>query len=169
MDLKQIEKLMQAMEESRIKRLALKKEGFEIEIERECQGGQVGQYTPPPTPLPAYFQPHPTHPSHPPMDMKHKSPHGEQHSHTEAKEKVQTGIFVTSPMVGTYYASPSPDDAPFIKVGDTVSEGTVVCIIEAMKVMNEVKAGCNGKIAEVLLHSGDPVEFGTRIFRIEPA
>ncbi len=167
MDLKQIEKLMEAMEKSRIKRLALKKEGFEIEIERECQGYQLDQHAPS-GPLPAYFQPHSVYPTHPPIDAKHKVPHIEHPAPVEAKEKVQTGVFVTSPMVGTFYASPSPDDPPFVKVGDVVSEGTIVCIIEAMKVMNEVKAGINGKIAEVLLRSGDPVEFGTRMFRIDP-
>ena len=166
MDLKQIEKLMEAMEKSRIKRLALKKEGFEIEIERECpshpdQHSSSGS-------LPAYFQPHSAHPTHLPLETKHKIPHAEHHASVETKEKLQTGVFVTSPMVGTFYASPSPDDPPFVKVGDAVSEGTVVSIIEAMKVMNEVKAGVSGKIAEVLLRSGDPVEFGTRMFRIDP-
>ena len=164
MDLKQIEKLMEAMEKSRIKRLALKKEGFEIEIERECQAPPDSYSTS--GPLPAYFQPHP---AHPPIDTKHKIPHVEHHAPMEAKEKTQAGVFVTSPMVGTFYASPSPDDPVFVKVGDTVSEGSVVCIIKAMKVMNEVKAGVNGKIAELLLRNGDPVEFGTRMFRIDPA
>ncbi len=69
-------------------------------------------------------------------------------------------------MVGTFYSSPSPDDPSFVKVGDSVSEGSVVCIIEAMKVMNEVKAGCAGVIAEILLKNGEPVEFGTRMFRV---
>ncbi|MDE3055374.1 MAG: acetyl-CoA carboxylase biotin carboxyl carrier protein [Verrucomicrobiota bacterium] len=76
------------------------------------------------------------------------------------------GTFITSPMVGTFYASPSPDKPPFVKVGDAVDGGTVVCIVEAMKVMNEVKAGMSGKVVEVLVHNGQPVEFGTRLFRI---
>ena len=77
------------------------------------------------------------------------------------------GNFVESPMVGTFYASPSPDASSFVQVGDTVSENTVVCIVEAMKVMNEVKAGTSGIVKEVLVESGHPVEFGTRLFRIE--
>ncbi|MGE3715728.1 MAG: acetyl-CoA carboxylase biotin carboxyl carrier protein subunit, partial [Simkaniaceae bacterium] len=72
----------------------------------------------------------------------------------------------TSPMVGTFYASPSPDDEALVKVGDTVTEDTVVCIIEAMKVMNEVKAGKKGTVAEVFIESAHPVEFGTKLFRI---
>lgn len=157
---------MAAMEESRIKRLVLKKEGFEIEIERECPDHYQGHYIDQSSGLaPTYLPPHPTHP---PIDTRHKSL-VEQQSPAEAKEKAKTGVFVTSPMVGTLYTAPSPDDPPFIKVGDAVNENTVVCIIEAMKVMNEVKAGVKGTVVEVLMRSGDPVEFGTRIFRIDPA
>jgi acetyl-CoA carboxylase biotin carboxyl carrier protein len=78
------------------------------------------------------------------------------------------GIYVTSPMVGTFYSAPSPDDAPFVKVGDKIEKYTVVCVIEAMKVMNEVKAGVSGTIVEVLAENGHPVEFGTKLFKINP-
>jgi acetyl-CoA carboxylase biotin carboxyl carrier protein len=81
------------------------------------------------------------------------------------KEEVPS-LHVTSPMVGTFYSSPSPDDPPFVKVGDKIEKNTVVCIIEAMKVMNEVKAGVSGTVAEVLIESGHPVEFGTKLFRV---
>jgi len=76
------------------------------------------------------------------------------------------GVYVTSPMVGTFYASPSPDDPHFVKVGDKIDKQTVVCIIEAMKVMNEVKAGVSGTVAEILVENGHPVEFGTKLFRV---
>jgi acetyl-CoA carboxylase biotin carboxyl carrier protein len=69
-------------------------------------------------------------------------------------------------MVGTFYTSPSPDDPAFIKVGDRIDKNSVVCIIEAMKVMNEIKANVAGTIAEVLVESGQPVEFGTKLFRV---
>ena len=72
-----------------------------------------------------------------------------------------------SPMVGTFYSSPSPDDPPFVNVGDEVKKDTVVCIIEAMKVMNEVKAGKSGKIKKVFVDNAHPVEFGTQLFLIE--
>lgn len=81
------------------------------------------------------------------------------------KEEVP-GTYITSPMVGTFYASPSPDDPSFIKVGDKVEKNTVVCIIEAMKVMNEVKAGTSGTVLELLVESGHPVEFGTKLFKV---
>jgi acetyl-CoA carboxylase biotin carboxyl carrier protein len=76
------------------------------------------------------------------------------------------GQFVTSPIVGTFYTSSSPEAPAFIKVGDKVSEETIICIVEAMKVMNEVKAGLCGTVVEVLLKNGDPVEFGTKIVKI---
>ncbi len=69
-------------------------------------------------------------------------------------------------MVGTFYTSPSPGDPPFVKVGDKVEAGDVVCIVEAMKVMNEVKAGQAGVIKSVLIESGHPVEYGTKMFAL---
>lgn len=76
--------------------------------------------------------------------------------------------FITSPMVGTFYTSPNPDAAPFVKVGDRVGPDSTVCIIEAMKVFNEIQAECSGRIVAVLLENGAPVEFGQKLFRIEP-
>lgn len=75
-------------------------------------------------------------------------------------------VYVTSPMVGTFYETPSPDDPAFVRVGDKIEKQTIVCIIEAMKVMNEVKAGVSGIVAEILVENGHPVEFGTKLFRI---
>lgn len=74
---------------------------------------------------------------------------------------------ITSPMVGTFYAAPSPEVAPFVTVGQEVNEDTVVCIIEAMKVMNEIKAECRGVIAEVVAENGKPVQFGEVLFRLK--
>jgi acetyl-CoA carboxylase biotin carboxyl carrier protein len=75
---------------------------------------------------------------------------------------------IKSPTVGTFYSSPNPESPPFVKVGDTVGPETVICIIEAMKVFNEVPAECHGKIAEILVQNGDSVEFGQALFRVEP-
>ncbi|QDS99868.1 acetyl-CoA carboxylase biotin carboxyl carrier protein [Adhaeretor mobilis] len=75
--------------------------------------------------------------------------------------------YITSPMVGTFYATANPDSPPFVKVGDQVGGDTVVCIIEAMKVFNEIAAECSGKIAAVLVENGDPVEFGQKLFQVE--
>ena len=77
------------------------------------------------------------------------------------------GNFVVSPMVGTYYEAAGTGKMPFVKVGDAVEMDTVVCVIEAMKVMNEVKAGCRGIVKEVLVENGHPVEYGAKLFRVE--
>lgn len=77
--------------------------------------------------------------------------------------------YITSPFVGTFYASPGPDKPPFVKVGDLVKAGQTVCIVEAMKLMNEIEAECDGIIEEVLAQNGKPVEFGMRLFRYRKA
>jgi acetyl-CoA carboxylase biotin carboxyl carrier protein len=77
------------------------------------------------------------------------------------------GQFITSPMVGTFYLSSSPDSPPFVKVGDQVGPDSVVCIVEAMKVFNEIPAECSGKIVAVLVENGAPVEYGHKLFRVE--
>lgn len=87
-------------------------------------------------------------------------------AHKGHRKNEPEGKFVTSPMVGTFYASSGPDMSPFVKVGDQVNEGTVVCIVEAMKVMNEVKAGMSGVIVEILVDNSQPIEFGSKLFRI---
>ncbi len=78
-----------------------------------------------------------------------------------------SGKMIKSPIVGTFYASSSPDAAPFVNVGDQVGPDTTVCIVEAMKVFNEVPAECSGKIVAVLAESGDAVEFGQPLFKVE--
>ena len=75
---------------------------------------------------------------------------------------------IKSPMIGTYYASPSPDTPPFVKVGDHVGPTTTVCIIEAMKVFNEIPAETSGQVVAVLLENGEPVEFGQPLFKVDP-
>jgi acetyl-CoA carboxylase biotin carboxyl carrier protein len=83
-------------------------------------------------------------------------------------EAPPAGTPFPSPMVGTFYRSASPDSDPFVEVGQSVGEETVLCIIEAMKVMNEIKAETTGKVVEVLVENGEPVEFGQPLFLIGP-
>ncbi|MFN0134078.1 MAG: acetyl-CoA carboxylase biotin carboxyl carrier protein [Phycisphaerales bacterium] len=78
-------------------------------------------------------------------------------------------VAIESPMVGTFYSSPNPDSPPFLSVGSAVSAETVVCLIEAMKVFNEIKAEVTGTVERVLVNSGDAVEFGQRLFLVRPA
>jgi len=77
-------------------------------------------------------------------------------------------IAIESPMVGTFYAAPNPDAGPFVKVGSSVTADGVVCMIEAMKVFNEVKAGKTGKVERILVKNGDAVEFGQKLFLVKP-
>jgi acetyl-CoA carboxylase biotin carboxyl carrier protein len=76
--------------------------------------------------------------------------------------------FIRSPMVGTFYSSANPDSPPFVKVGDHVGADTTVCIVEAMKVFNEIPAECAGRIAAVMAKNGDAIEFNQPLFRVEP-
>ena len=84
-----------------------------------------------------------------------------------AKEEVKRGKPLTSPMVGTFYKSPSPDAKPFVEVGQSVKQGDVVCIVEAMKLMNEIESEFSGTITEICVENGQPVEFGQVLMYIE--
>lgn len=168
MELKQIKELMAAMGRTGTKRLIIKKENFELTLEREDQPGV--RYTD------ANFefadetlkQTAPWTRTEQALSRGAEMPAGRIGSAVTAESPKEgpNSSYVTSPMVGTFYTSPSPEDPPFIKVGDKVDKNTVVCIIEAMKVMNEIKANAAGVVAEVLLETGQPVEFGSKLFRI---
>jgi acetyl-CoA carboxylase biotin carboxyl carrier protein len=170
LELKHIKELMAAMGRTGTKRLRLKKEDFELVLERE----ENGQWRVPEGAFEQsdeYFK-QISVPNRMDRALSRgtEMPAGPAASPilppAEIAKEPLNGTFVTSPMVGTFYISPSPDDPAFIKVGDKVDKNTVVCIIEAMKVMNEIKAGVSGVVAEVLLETGQPVEFGTKLFRI---
>lgn len=174
MDNKQIKELMTAMERSGITKLILKeKGGVELHLERQDERRPHGSEAPsvhhalPPAPhqMPhypvGYHHPHLPHES----SRSLSAPSIEENKEGTA---AAAGLFIKSPMVGTFYNSPSPEDPPFVKVGDRIEPDTVVCIIEAMKVMNEVKAGVSGTVAELLVKGSQPVEFGTKLLRIVP-
>ena len=78
------------------------------------------------------------------------------------------GVLIKSPMIGTFYAKPKPDSAPFVSVGSIVNNDTVVCIIEAMKVFNDIPAECSGEIVEILVQDGEAVDFDKPLFRVKP-
>jgi acetyl-CoA carboxylase biotin carboxyl carrier protein len=165
MEYKQIKELISTLEKSNLKKIHIKdKGGFELHLEKQEESH--------PAAVPASSIPHPHLFHH--KEVEHPrflSPAAPQHkAHEEApaaKKEEKPGKYISSPMVGTFYSAPSPDDPPFIKVGDRIEENSIVCIIEAMKVMNEVKAGMSGTVIEILAENGHPVEFGTKIFRIE--
>ena len=82
---------------------------------------------------------------------------------------VSPGVGIESPMVGTFYSAPSPEQPAFAKVGDKVAKGQTLCIIEAMKLMNEIEAEVGGTVLEILVENGQPVQFGQVLFKIDPA
>jgi acetyl-CoA carboxylase biotin carboxyl carrier protein len=85
-----------------------------------------------------------------------------------AEQSTEEGVEIVSPMVGTFYPSPDPNSPSFVDIGDEVTDDSTVCIVEAMKIFNEIKAQCNGTIIKVLVSSGDPVEFGQPLFLVKP-
>ena len=93
-------------------------------------------------------------------------PEEESQSEEEVNQEPEEGNFITSPMVGTFYASASPGSKPFINVGDLVAEGDVVCIVEAMKMMNEIKSEFSGKVVSIKVENSEPVEYGQALFEI---
>ena len=88
-------------------------------------------------------------------------------SDSAVESKENKGTPIVSPMVGTFYKAPSPEDEPFVKVGQTIKKGDKVCIIEAMKLMNEIETEIEGKIVEICVQDGDPVEFGQVLMYVE--
>jgi acetyl-CoA carboxylase biotin carboxyl carrier protein len=155
-DLEQIEKIMAKLEASKLRKLVIKKGDFELQLEKE---GEVQIVSAHPQPKMVMAE------NASESSFQHEIPHKGERG---GGRKIEAdGKYVTSPMVGTYYATPSPDAPAFAKVGDRVDENTIVCIIEAMKVMNEVKAGTSGTIVEILVDNAQPVEFGTKLFRIK--
>ncbi len=103
--------------------------------------------------------------SHPNIPVSHNTPVSSV-SH-DVNLPVNEGRYITSPLVGIFYQRPSPSSDKYVTLHQKINEDTVVCIIEAMKVMNEIKSGLSGKIVEVLVEDGESVEFGTRLFRVE--
>jgi acetyl-CoA carboxylase biotin carboxyl carrier protein len=150
MDIEQVKELMDHLEASKLRKLVFKKGDFELQLEKESVN--------PPAPRPRMVAAETESAFQSELALK-----GERGGTSRLDAP---GVYVTSPMVGTHYSSPGPDQPAFVKVGDKVDENTVVCIVEAMKVMNEVKAGMSGTVAEILADNAQSVEFGTRLLRI---
>jgi acetyl-CoA carboxylase biotin carboxyl carrier protein len=167
-ELKQIKELMAAMGRTGTKRITLKKENFELVIEREEHAS--GRFVESQLEFSEENYKQPSIWSRTDQALSHGSemPARPVTSPitTEAPKEDINSVYISSPMVGTFYTAPSPGDPPFVKVGDRVDKNSVVCIIEAMKVMNEIKANVAGTVAEILVETGHPVEFGTKLFRI---
>jgi acetyl-CoA carboxylase biotin carboxyl carrier protein len=144
-----VKRLIKVVKEEEISGLAVEEKGVKYEVKREVGGVaySVGKSAAASTEAP---KPHP---------------------HVEAKQEAEDDglIAITSPMVGTFYRSPSPEAPPFVQMGDEVDNGKVVCIIEAMKLFNEIEAEVRGKIVKILVENGKPVEYGQKLMLIKKA
>jgi acetyl-CoA carboxylase biotin carboxyl carrier protein len=155
MDLKDLKKIVELVSEHNLSELSIEQKGMKLSIKK---GG----------PAPMMVQ------AQSPMMM---APPAHSHSHAAASSSAAAAPVqedaglesIVSPMVGTFYRSPSPEAEMFVKVGDTVGPDTVVCIIEAMKVMNEIKADKAGVIRKICVENADSVEYGQVLFKIESA
>jgi acetyl-CoA carboxylase biotin carboxyl carrier protein len=152
-DIKEIRTLIDLMKKNGVAVFKMEREGFKITLKTAeatvshsiVASQPVVAYAEPPAALPAAPAAAPSAP----------------------KVVESGGIEIKSPMVGTFYSSPSPDAPPFVSVGQEVTPDTVVCIIEAMKVMNEVKAEVAGTVTEICAENGKPVQFGQAMFRLK--
>jgi acetyl-CoA carboxylase biotin carboxyl carrier protein len=161
LDLKQIKHIIELMKRSELTEFAVEEEGFKLKIRRGLNG------------LPIVSASRGSNPPLPPSEAGSAAPA------TSASAPPQTGIrettpqdepgvtFVKSPMVGTFYRAASPESKSFADLGSKVVENTLVCIIEAMKIMNEIQAEAKGTVVEVLVENGQPVEYGQRLFKLK--
>ena len=167
MDLKEIKLVIDMMTKNGLSEFELEKGDFKLRVKR----GPGGEWSTSATPVAA---PQVVH-HHAPVAAFAPSPLAAAAAPVAAVAAVAVPTVATSthpqivsPMVGTFYLSPSPDSPPYVSVGQEVQEDTVVCIIEAMKVMNEIKAETRGVILEILAQNGKPVEFGKPLFAVRP-
>lgn len=164
-----IQKLIDLVEKSNINELEVTRWGTKVRIVKNVSLVQVEPkvvHSPAPAVVPetkVTLPPHaPTHIVAPSVTKPVESPAAKE-------EKLPANVIkIQAPMVGTFYRSPAPDADSYVKVGDQITPGQVLCIIEAMKLMNEIEAECSGRIKEILVENGKPVEFNQVLFIVEP-
>jgi acetyl-CoA carboxylase biotin carboxyl carrier protein len=152
MDIRKVKKLIEMLENSSLNEIVIKEGEESVKLVKSAGNIQTPQMI---AASPQLLAP----------AIEEKEP--EEKTKEEPEDKIISGKSINSPMVGTFYSSPNPGADSFVKVGDKVSEGDVLCIIEAMKMMNEVKSDYSGIIKEILISDADPVEYGEALFIIE--
>lgn len=147
MEMNDLKELMTLLKDTDITELQIEKEGAKVKIKREKFFGHIEMQ---------------------PQTSSEKRDSKKENT-AEAELDIEGRLFtVTSPIVGTFYRSPSPDAASFVETGSRVKKGQVICIVEAMKLMNEIESEIDGVIVRALVESGSPVEYGEPLFLIEP-
>lgn len=166
MDIKDIKKIIELMKENELTEFALEEEGFKINLKRKNGDAQMVVSSPAVAPVMVASPVMAGAPVAAPAPLGAGSTHAGVAPAPEAAPSNYKDI--KSPMVGTFYRAASPEAEAFVSVGSTVDEDTVVCIIEAMKVMNEIKAEVKGVIRKIMIENATSVEFGQVLFQVEP-
>ena len=149
-DVRRVRRLVELMQEFELAEIDLRQAEQRIRLRKDQEPVIVpGGYAPPAAPLPA------------------AAPQAAAAQTPPVAPAADSGHFIVSPIVGTFYVSSSPDSPAFVKIGDQVGPETIVCIVEAMKVFNELPAECSGKITAILVENGAAVEYGQKLFRLE--
>lgn len=157
MDIRKVKKLIEMLEESKISEIEIHEGEESVRISRQSMYAEQPQ----------------TVVHVPTADARQEvgssaGSHPETIETSEGRQEVD-GHYITSPMVGIFYSSPSPDKPPFTELGKNVKVGDVICIIEAMKIMNQIESDANGVISRVLVENGDPVEYGQPLYLVREA
>ena len=174
MDLDRIRELLQVVAESDVAEVEIEEGGLKLVVRKDAPNVTLqpampfmpsfaAPAYPAPLPYPPAFQSEPAAPAPDSSSPAPSAPNPGSASDTADLQELK------APIVGTFYRSPSPDAAPFVEVGDSVAAGQVLCIIEAMKLMNEIEAEHSGTIRKILVEDSQPVEFDQPLFAIEPA
>ncbi|HLR32568.1 MAG TPA: acetyl-CoA carboxylase biotin carboxyl carrier protein [Fodinibius sp.] len=162
MDLKIIENLLDLIARSEVNEVSIEEGDFKIKVKKKADTNQPAATIP-------YQMPAQT--VHPSAGGQQDAPQPTAQAPEEEDNKQETseapdGEVVKSPIVGTFYRSPSPDDDPFVSVGDQIEKGQTVCIVEAMKIMNEIESDYSGEIKKILINDAEPVEYDQPLFII---
>jgi acetyl-CoA carboxylase biotin carboxyl carrier protein len=161
LDAKELRELIELISRSNFITFELEREGFKLKLEKGGAGQVATSTGATAAPLPAASAPPPASPAFAPGPPAPIAP--------AAPDPAAAGLVeMTSPIVGTFFRQPSPTAAPFVEPGSKVKKGQVLCIIEAMKLMNEIEADIDAEIVDILVANGQPVEFGEVLFRLRP-
>jgi acetyl-CoA carboxylase biotin carboxyl carrier protein len=159
LDHDQLRQLLDLLGDSDIQELKLEGDDFRLEVRRNL-----------PAPAPVAVLPATMPPAPAPVVATPPVPTGTPSAPPPAAAAARSDLLtITAPMVGTFYSSPAPGEPPFVALGSRISVGQTVCILEAMKLMNELEAEVSGEVVEILVENGTPVEFGQALMRIRPA
>ena len=153
MNLKEIKEIITLMNENNLNEIEIERDGLKLKLRKSAEGVVVGS---------------PTHYAIESLPAPKAATSVVSSTSPGAADASKNNKDIKSPMVGTFYRSPSPEAESFVEVGQTVEVGQVVCIVEAMKLMNEIKSEVRGKITEVAVQNAEPVEFGQTLFVVDP-